>query len=158
MLLIPFAANAGEQLEFDVVKLLSEAPSVLRKLPPGKTIVQDGVEYKAYNAKEYADVVLLEDDLNWFFPRFFSLAKAYSKQKIELEISNERLGLCKSNAEIMKADLGYYRTRLDDEKKLSLSVDKLRKIEQGLYIGLIVIEGIVIAALGAEVAVKEYAP
>ncbi len=143
--------DSGVSKEFDAFKLLDSAPKTRRELPRGKKIVRDGVEYQAYTARELAEIIKLEDDYVWLHKRFFPLVHAHAQGNLELKALSDRKLLCDGSKEMLIKDRLYYKERLDESKDYALRLSKSAKRERVLLIGAVLVEVVVIGALGFKV-------
>lgn len=154
LVLMPLESVAGEKdlkLEFDVFELLRNAPSVHRSLPEGKIVKENGVEYKVYNPTEYAEVVKMEDDYDWFREKFFLLVKAHSIAVVELEKKDSLVEVCEANNKILKSNIGYYIGRNKELKAYNLEIKRSDKVNRILMIGTVALEAVAIVILGIKI-------
>ena len=125
-----------------------ERPSTHRFEPIGRTIIHEGVEYKAYTLEEYKRLghLILDYHLLWTYALSLeSEIESWKREKVDWKI---RVETWKEAAEVQRARGDQLSEVFDAEHALRLRTEKQQRALGWVPWALVVVESIAIGILG----------
>ncbi len=123
-------------------------PDTHRREPMGRSITQDGVEYKAYTLAEYKQLghLILDYHLLWDYSLSLELdISSYERETVQWEF---RMNTWKEATEAQRARGDILSKMFDEEHELRLGLEKQHKAFGWVPWALVVVESIAIGVLG----------
>jgi hypothetical protein len=131
-----------------------QRPEAQRIEPPGKTIVHDGVEYRAYSLDEYKELKHLFVDYHSLWDYSLSIEDDVISMAEEIELWQFRVDGWKEESERQANYAKQLSSLFDKEHDLRLKLEKRNDMLGWVPWALVVVESVAIGVAGAYVSVK----
>lgn len=140
---------------FSAVGVSQEEDSFYRWMPPeGRTIVKDGIEYKAFTLDEYKLLAHVLVDYDTLWKLRLNLKLEIKALKDELNLERQRIDNCKEGIENQRLRADMLSKMYDSQYKLQLKRSKLQRFAQAFSWSLVVVESLALGVLGISYALN----
>ena len=117
----------------------------------GKTIVQDGVEYKAFTFEEAKNLKRIYADYFWLYQRHAEIWHTYTIENNRRDIALQQVELCKSQLKMAEDSVERWKADFMQERKLNMTglkdLNRVRLV-MNISLGLTAIAGVAMGIAG----------